>query len=48
MRLAWLDPSDRDQRQAYVAHFLEQAMQRGLVGYRAMNDGGSVALIGQA
>jgi hypothetical protein len=39
--------SDRDQRQTYVAHFLEQAMQRGLVGYRAMDDGGAVAFVGE-
>jgi len=39
--------SDRDQRQAQVAHFLEQAMQRGLVGYEAMDDGGAVAVVGE-
>jgi hypothetical protein len=43
-----LDLSDRDERQAQVADFLEQAMQRGLVGYRATDDGGAVVLVGQA
>jgi hypothetical protein len=39
------DVNDRDQRQAYVAHLLEQAMQRGLVDDVAMDDGGAVALM---
>ena len=33
-----LDADDRDQRQADVAHLLEQAMQRRLVGDGAMDD----------
>ena len=39
---------DRDQGQAQVARFLEQAVERGLVGYRAVDDGGAVALAGKA
>src|SRR5207249_6698645 len=46
--LAGFDLSDRDQRQAQVADFLEQAVQRGLVGYRAADDGGAVAGVGEA
>src|SRR6266568_9114934 len=46
--LVGLDRSDRDQWQAYVAHFLEQAIQRGLVDHRAMDDGGAVAFVGEA
>ena len=42
------DPSDRDQWQADVAHFLEQAMQCGLVGDRAGDEGGAVVLVGEA
>src|SRR5450755_3711422 len=38
---------DRDQGQAQVACFLEQAMQRGLVGYRAVDGGGAVAAVGE-
>ena len=41
-----VDVIDRDQGQAQVARFLEQAVQRGLVGYRAMDDGGAVAAVG--
>ena len=41
------DVIDRDQGQAQVAYFLEQAMQRRLVGYRAVDDGGAVAAVGQ-
>src|ERR1039457_6193951 len=40
-----VDVIDRDQGQAQVARFLEQAVQRGLVGYRAMDDGGAVAAV---
>src|SRR6266487_4112857 len=40
------DESDRDQGQAQVPRFLEQAVERGLVGYRAMDDGGAVAAMG--
>jgi hypothetical protein len=36
---------DRDQGQAQVAYFQEQAMQRRLVGYRAVDDGGPVAAV---
>ncbi|HWN61254.1 MAG TPA: hypothetical protein VNO25_11375, partial [Streptosporangiaceae bacterium] len=46
--LAGFDLSDRDQRQAQVADFLEQAMQRGLVGYRAADDGGAVVHVDEA
>src|SRR5215471_14550447 len=38
---------DRDQGQAQVAYFLEQSMQRRLVGYRAVDDGGAVAAVGE-
>jgi hypothetical protein len=38
-----LDADDREQRQADVAYLLEQAMQRSLVGYPAMDDCGAVA-----
>ena len=38
---------DRDQGQAQVAYFLEQSMQRRLVGYRAVDHGGAVAAAGQ-
>ena len=31
-----------------VAHFAQQAVQRGLVGHRAMHDGGAGALVGEA
>ena len=47
-RLVGLDLRDRDQRQADVAHLLEQAVQRGLVDDRAVDDGGAVALVGEA
>jgi hypothetical protein len=39
---------DRDERQARVTHFLEQAMERSLVGYGAMDDGGAIALEAEA
>jgi hypothetical protein len=42
-----LDLSDRDQRQAQVAHLREQAMERGLVDDRTMDDGGAVAVAGE-
>src|SRR5690348_9645668 len=38
---------DRDQGQAQVACFLEQAVQRRLVGHRAVDDGGAVAAVGE-
>src|SRR5450631_2243770 len=41
------DEGDRDQGQAQVARFLEQAVERGLVGYRAMDEGGAVAAVGE-
>jgi hypothetical protein len=44
--MAGFDLRDRDQGQAQVARFLEQAMQRGLIGYRAMDEGGAVAVVG--
>jgi hypothetical protein len=44
--MAGFDVIDRDQGQAQVARFLEQAMERGLVGYGAMDDGGAVAVVG--
>src|SRR4051812_34064668 len=37
---------DGDQGQAQVARFLEQPVQRGLVGYGATDDGGAVAVAG--
>ena len=39
------DVDDRDQRQAQVADLLQQAVQRGLVDDRAVEDGGAVALV---
>src|SRR5580693_6841559 len=45
--MAGFDVIDRDQRQAQVARFLEQAVERGLVGDRAMDDGGAVAVVGE-
>jgi hypothetical protein len=43
-----VDLSDGDQRQTYIAHLLEQAMECCLVGNKARDDGGAVALVGQA
>ena len=43
-----VDLSDRDQRQSYVAHLLEQPMKSGLVDDRTMNEGGAVVLVGEA
>src|SRR5579863_6005657 len=47
--LAWrpagLEVIDRDKRQAQVACLLEQAVECGLVGYGAVDDGGSVAVV---
>jgi hypothetical protein len=40
------DLSDRDQRQADIAHFLEQAMESRLVADKTMNDGGAGAEVG--
>src|SRR4051812_12307060 len=42
-----IDLHNREQWQADVAHALEQAVQCGLVGDRAMDDGGAVALVGE-
>ena len=47
MGMAGFDVIDRDQGQAHVARFLEQAIKRGLVGYGAMDNGGSVTLVGE-
>jgi hypothetical protein len=44
--MAGFDVTDRDQGQAQVARFLEQAIERGLVGYGAVDDGGAVAVVG--
>src|SRR3954451_23026945 len=46
--LVGLDLIDRDQRQARVANSLEQAVQRCLVDYRAVDEGGAVGLVGEA
>ena len=46
--LIGFDSTDRDQRQANVAHFPKQAMQRGMVYDRARDDGGAVAVVGEA
>jgi hypothetical protein len=46
--LVGVDLNDRDQRQTYVAHLLEQAMKSGLVDDKAMDEGGAVALVGEA
>ena len=43
-----VDLSDGDQWQTYIAHLLEQAMECCLVGNKARDDGGAVALVGQA
>src|SRR5690348_525429 len=48
LRMTGLDERDRDQGQAQVAYFLDQAVQRRLVGYRAVDDGGAVATAGKA
>ena len=47
-RVGRADAGDRDERQADVAHPLEQAVQGSLVGDQAMDDGGAVALLGEA
>ena len=47
MGMAGFDVIDRDQGQAHVARFLEQAIKRSLVGYGAMDDGGSVTVVGE-
>ena len=43
--MAWFDVVHRDQGQAQVARFLEQAVKCGLVGYGAMDDGGAIAVV---
>src|SRR2546430_17224956 len=43
LRMVGVDVVDRDQGQAQVARFLQQAVERRLVGYWAMDDGGAVA-----
>jgi hypothetical protein len=45
--MAGVDVLDRDQGQAQVPRFLEHAVKRGLVGHRAMDDGGAVAAVGE-
>src|SRR5664279_4950036 len=45
--LVGFDPGDRDQRQACVAYFLEQAVQRGLVDDDAVQGGGAIAVGGE-
>src|ERR1700687_1604975 len=47
MGMAGFDAIDRDQGQAHVARFLQQAIKRGLVGYGAMDNGGSVTVVGE-
>lgn len=42
-----LDRCDGDQRQAKVADFLQQAVQRGLIDDRTLKDTGAVALRGE-
>ena len=46
--LVGVDLSHRDQRQAYVAHLLNQPMKSCLVDDKAMDEGGAVALVGEA
>lgn len=41
------DLGDRDQWKADVAYLLEQAIQRGLVDDRTMDEGRAVAVVGQ-
>jgi hypothetical protein len=48
VRLFETNLHDRDQWQTQIAHLLEQAMERGLVGDRAAKDGRPVALVGEA
>jgi hypothetical protein len=47
LRLVGFDLSDREQRQAEVAHSGEQAMQGCLIDDRAMDEGGAVAVAGE-
>ena len=46
--LVGADLGDGDQRQAEVADFLEQAMQRGLVGHRAGDERACRRFVGEA
>ena len=48
VRLFGINLNDRDQWQAEITHFPEQAMQRGLIDHRARQDGCSVAFVGDA
>ena len=48
MRPEWIDASDRQQWEAQVAHFRQQAVQRGLVSHGAMDQGGTRTLVGEA
>jgi hypothetical protein len=41
--MAGFDVIDRDQGQAQIARFLEQAIERGLVGDGATDDGAAVS-----
>src|SRR5437773_3635924 len=45
--MAGFDKIDGDQGQAQIARFLEQAIERGLVGYGATDDGAAVAVVGE-
>src|SRR5712691_9977951 len=45
--MARLDKIDRDQGQTQVTRFLEQAIERGLVGYGATDDGGAVTVVSE-
>src|SRR5438093_8515636 len=43
-----IDPDDRDQRQAQIAHLREQAVQGRLVGHRPADDGRAVGRVAEA
>src|SRR5690349_9772263 len=47
-RLAGVDAGDREQRQAKVAHLLQQPVQRSLVGDWTSEAGRAVAVEGEA
>jgi len=46
--LLGVDLTYRDQRPAYGAHLLQQSMKSGLVDEKTMDEGGAVALVGEA
>ena len=48
VRLPGLYLIDCEQWQAQIAHFPEQAIQRGLIDHRTSEDGCSVACVGEA